>query len=224
MRKICPEHGHQHEADHAASAVQPAQHRQPLPQLAALAERKMPHAGACRRDDRDADQRHPPRHRQRRDQRERRQRRERRLHGEDRELRGDQGRHLRADLGRGAAQRRDPRRDAQLAVEHAAEHLHARRPIQHSPVDGPARGLDRQMPCLGARQQRDDLQHHRDREHRCGDGRQRGGEFMATSGEQEPEHRRRRQRPGDRDQDTMAAAEVTPTALPRTQGRYRGSR
>ena len=52
-------------ADHAASAVQPAQHRQPLPQLAALAERKMPHAGACRRDDRDADQRHPPRQPQR---------------------------------------------------------------------------------------------------------------------------------------------------------------
>ena len=50
---------------------------------------------------------------------------ERRLDREDRELGGDQRRHLRADVRRRAPQGGDPRGDAEVAVEHAAEHLHA---------------------------------------------------------------------------------------------------
>jgi hypothetical protein len=42
------EHGHQHEADHAASPAQAAQDRETPPQLATLAEGELPQAGAGR--------------------------------------------------------------------------------------------------------------------------------------------------------------------------------
>ena len=94
------------------------------------------------------------------DERERRQRGQRRLDGQDRKLRGDQRRHLRADLRGRAPQRGDPRGDPEVPVDHAAQDLHARRAIEDAARDRPAGRLDGQVPRLAAREQRDDLQQH----------------------------------------------------------------
>jgi hypothetical protein len=55
-----------------------------------------------------------------------------------------------------------------MPVEQAAQHLHARRPVEHAAVDRPAGRLDRQVPGLAPRYERDDLQQDRDGEHAGG--------------------------------------------------------
>ena len=66
---------------------------------------------------------------------------ERRLHREDGKFGGDQCRHLRADLRGGPAQGADPRHDTELTVDHAAQHLHARRAIRRRAPPLPESGL-----------------------------------------------------------------------------------
>ena len=164
----------------------------------------MSQAHAERHDDREADQRQPPRQAERPHERERRQRGKRRLDGQDRKLRGDQRRHLRTDLGGRAAQCGDPRGDPQVPVEQAAQDLHARRAIEDAARDRPAGRLDGQVPRLAASEQRDDLQQHGDGEHPQRGAGQRIRELFAVPREREHEDRRGDQRAHDRDRGAMA--------------------
>ena len=123
---------------------------------------------------------------------------------EDRELCGDQRRDLRAHLRRGPAQRADPRRHAELSVEQAAEHPHARGAVERAARDRPAGRLDAEVPCLAADDQRHDLQQSRDRENPEGGAGQRGRELVATAGERAREQAGRQQRADDGDRGPVA--------------------
>ena len=205
-KDLC-EHGEEHERDDAAALAAVPEHREPAPDLAAGAQREPPQAGAGRRHHGDGDHGDPPGEPERDDQGERGQRGERRLDGEDRELGGDQRRHLRTDGRRGPAQRRDSRRDPEVRVEHAPEHLHAGRAIEHAARDRPTRHFDAQMPGLAARQQRDDLQQHGDGERPQADVREGIGEVVAAPGEHDHEDRGHAQRARDGQRGAVSSPE-----------------
>ena len=165
LRTIWANDGDEHERDHAAAAAQAAQHGEPRHSARPLRSARWRSPDPASAMAGDADQRHPPRQAERADERERRERGERRLDGEDRHLGRDERRHLRATSG-------EERRSAAIraatpscAVDHAAEHLHARRAVEDAPVDRPAGGPDRPVPGLGAREQRDHLEQHGRHEH-----------------------------------------------------------
>ena len=115
--------------------------------------------------------------------------------------------------GAGAPQRRDPRDGPELRVEQAPDVAHARRPIQGTPRDRAARRLDRPMPRLGAREQRDDLERGGQRQHARRRARQRGGEVVAMAGEDESEQPGCNQRADDGD-DPPVALKSSMNALP----------
>jgi hypothetical protein len=95
-----------------------------------------------------------------------------------------------------------------LAVDYAAQHLHARRAIEDAALDRPAGRLDGQMPRLAPRDQRDDLQQRGHSEHpRRGVG-ERSLELVAPPDEQEQKHRRRGERAHHRDRRSVAATEA----------------
>ena len=202
-------HGDKHEADDENSSPQLPEHGKALPKLASLPKSEVPETGAGRPERREEDEWQPPRQAERPDQREGCQRSQSRLDSENRELGGDQGRHARAHVRRGAPQGCDSGRHCGLRVQHTAQHPHGRRAIEDAAADAPPGRLDGEVPSFAARYQRNDLQQH-------GHGkRPRSGagegvlELVAAPGEHERENRRAHQGAHHGDRRTVTATEST---------------
>ena len=202
------EHRDEHESDHAASSVQAAKDREAAPQLPALAEREAPEAGAGEPEDRSStaigSHHGRPRGPIRVNDAAAASIPSTASIGNSAATRVDTCGQV---SGRGAPQGGDARGHAQVAVQHAAEDLHARRAVEDAARDGSSGRLDRDVPRLAARHQRDGLQEDGHQDHPGGDARQRRGEFLAAAGEQPDEHRGGGQRSDHGEQRAVAATE-----------------
>ncbi len=150
---------------------------------------------------------------QRRDEGEREDRHQRQLDGDDRHLGRHQSRRPRGVPRGGASDRRDPHRHAKRAVDDARDATERGRDEQHATPDGGPRGSHADRPRFGARQQRDELEQHRERHQGDRRGPQRSAELCATTGQHVAQHSGDRDRSAEADRYLAAHRGPTRAAL-----------